>query len=83
MIQLNNQQIIAYASKALSDTEKRYSQTEKEPLAIVCGQLSIAIYFLGSEFTLVTDYKPLAFTFQPYRGSQVTCSPKEEHCEPT
>ena len=32
---MNSQKIITYASRALSDTEKRCSQTEKEALAII------------------------------------------------
>ena len=53
--------IIAYASRALSDVEKRYSQTEREALAIVWGCEHFHLYLFGMQhtFTLVTDHKPL------------------------
>ena len=53
------QQIIAYASRALSDTEKRYSRTEKEALAIIWAVEHFHLFIYRSEFTLVTDHKPL------------------------
>jgi hypothetical protein len=46
---LDDDKIISYASRALTAVETRYSQTEKEALAIVWG----------NEFTLITDHKPL------------------------
>ena len=59
----NNQQIIAYASRALTDTEKRYSQTEKEALAIIWVVEHFHLFLFGSEFTLVTDHKPLEIIY--------------------
>lgn len=55
--------IIQYASKALSDVEKRYSQTEKEALAIVWGCEHFHLYLCGSPFVLHTDHKPLEVIF--------------------
>ena len=49
--------IIAYASKSLTATEKRYSQTEKEALAIVWGIEH------GAPFILFTDHKPLELIY--------------------
>eukprot|EP00794_Sanderia_malayensis_P019767 gene19767-biopygen16415 len=57
-------QIIAYASRALTDTEKRYSQTEKEALAIVWGIEHFHLYIYGAPFVLYTDHKPLEFIYK-------------------
>ena len=50
---------VAYASRSMSPTERRYAQIEKEALAITwaCGKFSN--YVLGKEFTIESDHKPL------------------------
>ena len=55
--------VISYASKTLSDVESRYSQTEKEALAIVWGCEHYHLYLYGSPFMLYTDHKPLEVIF--------------------
>ena len=55
----DNSRVIAYASRALTPVEKRYSQTEKEALSIVWAVEHFHLYIYGSHFTLVTDHKPL------------------------
>ena len=47
--------IISYASRSLSDREKRYSATEKEALAVVFATDHVRAYLLGRKFTVVTD----------------------------
>ena len=51
--------VIAYASRSLSDVERRYSQTEKEALAIVWAVERFNLYLFGMQFELESDHKPL------------------------
>ncbi|MCG8094404.1 MAG: DDE-type integrase/transposase/recombinase [Candidatus Thiodiazotropha endolucinida] len=55
--------IVAYASRALSPVEQRYSQTERECLAIVYGVEHFHLFLFGKSFTLVTDHRPLTAIF--------------------
>ncbi|XP_038106540.1 uncharacterized protein K02A2.6-like [Culex quinquefasciatus] len=56
---------IAYASKSLTETERRYCQTEKEALALVWSVERFTVYLIGRSFELETDHKPLEAIFQP------------------
>ena len=58
-----NGKIIAYASRALTEVETRYSQTEKEALAIVWAIEHFHLYLFGHSFTLVSDHQPLETIF--------------------
>lgn len=51
--------VICYASRSLTDVEKKYSTTEKEALSVVwaCEKFHLCLY--GINFELVTDHKPL------------------------
>jgi len=51
--------IVALASRALTDVERRYSQIEKEALAIVWACERLQLYLLGRKFQLETDNKAL------------------------
>lgn len=57
--------IISYASKSLSDVEKRYCQTEKEALALVWAVERFHYYVFGKDFFLLTDHRPLEVLFGP------------------
>ena len=54
-----HRKIVAYISRSLSDVERRYSQTEREALAIVWAIERLHIYLYGGHFTLITDCKPV------------------------
>ena len=57
--------IISYASRSLTSTETRYSQTEKEALALVWACEKFHPYVYGVPFELVTDHKPLEVIYGP------------------
>lgn len=56
---------VSYAAKSLSQTERRYSQTEKEALALVWAVERFQLYLVGIEFELETDHRPLEAIFKP------------------
>ena len=72
-------QPIQYASRALTETEKRYSQIEKETLSKVYGFTRFHIYTYGRKVTVYNDHKPLAAILKktvednPVRLQKILC----------
>ena len=54
---------LAYASRALTNTETNYAQIEKELLAIVFGVERFHQYTYGRKAVVDSDYKPLETIF--------------------
>lgn len=55
--------IILYASRALSDVERKYSQVEREALAAVWACERLKFYLIGKEFDLFVDNKAVELIF--------------------
>jgi len=58
-LQGNLWRVISYVSRSLTDVERRYSQTEKEALAVVWACERFKLYCYGRSFELETDHQPL------------------------
>jgi transposase InsO family protein len=59
-----NERVVAYASRSLTDTESRYSQIEREGLAVVWACEHFDMYLRGAKhFTVISDHKPLETLF--------------------
>ena len=56
---------VHYASRSLSECERRYSQTEKEALGLVWSCERLHAYVYGMKFDLETDHKPLETIYGP------------------
>jgi len=57
---------VAYASRSMTETERRYAQIEKEALASTWACEKFSTYILGMKFAIETDHKPLV----PLLGSK-------------
>ena len=55
-----------YRSKLLTETESRYSNTEREMLAVVHGLEKFHHYVCGRGVTVETDHKPLEAIFKKH-----------------
>jgi hypothetical protein len=52
---------VSYASRKLTESEKKYSTIERECLAVVWAVRKFLIFLYGTEFTLQTDNQPLVY----------------------
>ena len=55
----NKPYVIHYASKALNETKRNYTTTEKELLAIVFALMKFRTYLIGSPIIVFTDHSTL------------------------
>ena len=60
---------ISNVSKTLTPSQRRYSQIQKEALAVVFGLKKFHQFLYGRKFILVTDHKPLLALFNPLSGT--------------
>ena len=51
--------VVAFASRALTDTEKRYANIAGEILAVVVACEKFHLYLFGKRFLVESDHKPL------------------------
>ena len=66
---------ISFMSKALIDTQSRYSNIEREILGVVTGVEHFHQYLFGRQFTLYTDHEPIEnLVLKPL----VNTSPREQ-----
>lgn len=59
--------IISFASKALSATEKKYAQNQREALGAVWAVEHFSFFLLGRHFTLRTDAQGVHFILNRFR----------------
>lgn len=57
----NEETVIAYTSRHLSDSQIKWSTTEKEAFAIIHSVKTFYHYLYGTKFTIVTDHRPLEY----------------------
>ena len=58
-MQHGRERAIVYGGRNFSDTEKKYSITEREVLSVVIAIQKWRLYLLGNHFTVVVDYQVL------------------------
>lgn len=65
---------VAFASRSLTKTEKKFAQIEKEALSLYWGVRKFKTYLEGRHFMLITDHKPLKFIMDPGKAVPVTAA---------
>ena len=75
-IQNDQECVVAYCSRALRPSQRRYCTTKREMLAAVAMFIQFRSYLRGARFTLRTDHKSLVWLhrFKDTEGMMVTRS---------
>ena len=60
-IQNDKERVVAYCSRALRPSQRRYCTTKREMLAVVAMCIQFISYLRGARFTLRTDHKSLVW----------------------
>ena len=72
----NSKKPVAFASRSLVPVEKRYTQLDKEDLAIIFGMKKFHHYLAGWTFTIYSDHKPLKHVFGEHKTTPAMASIK-------
>lgn len=62
-LQQQTERVIACTSRSLTQTERKYPQTQREALALSWGVPKNRYYLAGTKFVIVTDHEPLKYIF--------------------
>ena len=65
---------IGYASRTLTPAECKYSQIDREALAIIFRVKRFHQFLYGRKFTIYCDHKPLRYLFSEHRAISATAS---------
>ena len=60
-MQTDQERVVAYCSRALRPSQRRYCTTKREMLAVVAMCIQFRSYLRGARFTLQTDHKSLVW----------------------
>lgn len=74
-----SERVIQFASQTFSETQRKYSQIDKEAYAIIYGVKKFFQYLYGNKFTLITDHRPLIQIFSPTTSLPIYTAMRMQH----
>lgn len=63
-----DKKVICFQSRLLTEVERRYSQVEKEALAVVWACERLRLYLIGQKFRVITDNRAIQIIFSNPRS---------------
>ncbi|GAB0088957.1 Zinc finger, CCHC-type [Sergentomyia squamirostris] len=74
---------VFFASRTLTDTERNYSQLDKEAAALIFALKKFYKFLYGHHFTLYTDHRPLISIFDLKKNNDMILSPRMQRWQVT
>ncbi|XP_059053689.1 uncharacterized protein K02A2.6-like [Achroia grisella] len=82
IVKENNKSVekpVAFASCSLTQVQKKYSQLDREALAIIYAVTKFHKYLWGRQFTLVTDNAPIKHILHPSKSIPTLAAHRLQH----